>query len=62
MINILCRYKTGETFGEYGFLTGENNLIIAKSLSVTHMACLRRTDFLSMIREFPDDYVNYIFL
>ena len=57
---ILNFFKAGETFGEITFLTGETKNLCAKSLNVTHVACLKRSDYISLFQEFPDDYVKYL--
>ena len=52
--------QKNETFGEIGFLSGENNTMYGKCLSVVHTASLKREDFLKIIQQFPEDYVHFL--
>ena len=53
--------KKGEAFGNLSFLTGDYREVSAKSVSVSHLAFITKSDFLEKLKDFPDDFVTIIF-
>lgn len=49
--------KENDTIGEKPFITGQNEIINLKSKTVTHIAFIKRSDFLKIINLFKEDQV-----
>ena len=39
-------------------MTGEKKIITAKCLSITHLAYIKRSDMIEVLKAFPEDYVK----
>ena len=49
--------KKGQSFGELSFITANPKKTFAKCNAVTHVAYIKRSDFISILKQFPNDYV-----
>ena len=46
-------------FGEMGFFAGQKRSVSARSKDFTSLICIKRDDFLNVLRQFPQDYDRY---
>lgn len=53
---LLNKLKNGESFGEWGFITGNGRKASAKAHSYSQLYELRRIDFLDALTQFPNDF------
>ena len=50
------KINEGQHFGEISFFSGLSGIINIKSLNFTTMLIVKRSEFLEMLHNFPDDY------
>ena len=51
--------KQGAVFGEMGFFAGQKRSVTANSKDFTSIVCIKRDDFLNVLKQFPQDYERY---
>ncbi|KAL4510549.1 hypothetical protein ABPG72_004703 [Tetrahymena utriculariae] len=61
-VNSLFTLGTGKFFGEYSFFTGESRDINFRSLEFTTLLVIKRGDFISLLKDYPDDYEVFCML
>jgi CRP-like cAMP-binding protein len=58
MMNTKINFKEGDVFGEYSFFTGKPRETSALSVGYTKLFTFNKHDFLRVLSEDSDDYVN----
>ncbi|KAL4502287.1 hypothetical protein ABPG72_011874 [Tetrahymena utriculariae] len=59
MINCLQKLQKGQSFGEISFFTGKPRKFTIRSLQFSTILSIKRTDFIQLLQEFPDDYEKF---
>ena len=58
-IHIVREFKKGDYFGENNFVTGYESNICYRSQDYTTILLIPRCDFVSLLRDFPEDYEKF---
>ncbi|EAR89662.1 cyclic nucleotide-binding domain protein (macronuclear) [Tetrahymena thermophila SB210] len=59
MINCLQKLQKGQSFGEISFFTGKPRKFTIRSLEFSTILSIKRSDFIQLLQEFPDDYEKF---
>ncbi|EGR30305.1 cation channel family protein, putative [Ichthyophthirius multifiliis] len=56
------KLKSGDAFGVVSFFTGNTRKLSIRSLDFTTLLSIKRQDFLNLLKDFPEDYEQFVFI